>query len=128
METENQFDPQVVLTGAAKEATNAPLGRVDVGSSGTAYLVKVALPGVRHGIGNLKCTIGADGRVCIEGVVGGPRMLNDSKSLGMKAKLLCPTGPFTVSFSLPGPVDPRLASCSFGSDGILEVLVKAKMQ
>ncbi|KAK4852730.1 hypothetical protein QYF36_020170 [Acer negundo] len=32
-------------------------------------------------------------------------------------------GPFTVSFTLPGPVDPHLAKLVFRPDGILEVVV-----
>ncbi|TXG51877.1 hypothetical protein EZV62_021046 [Acer yangbiense] len=43
--------------------------------------------------------------------------------LGMKFQQLCPAGPFTVSFRLPGPVDPRLFSPNFRSDGIFEGVV-----
>nr|DAD22320.1 TPA_asm: hypothetical protein HUJ06_023783 [Nelumbo nucifera] len=37
---------------------------------------------------------------------------------------VCPPGPFTISFSLPVPVDPRLFLPDLRSDGILEVVMK----
>lgn len=41
----------------------------------------------------------------------------------MEYQQLTPPGPFTLSFSLPGPVDPRLFSPKFRDDGILEAVV-----
>lgn len=44
----SQMKPSVVLTGTAKEGSNAPpVGLVDIGTSEGAYLFRVALPGVR---------------------------------------------------------------------------------
>jgi len=37
----------------------------------------------------------------------------------MKIRKSCPPGPFTVSFNLPGPVDPRLFGVNFAW-GLLE--------
>lgn len=43
-----QLKPSVVLTGTAKEGSaGPPIGLVDIGESESAYLFRVALPGVR---------------------------------------------------------------------------------
>jgi len=45
----------------------------------------------------------------------------------MQTQNLCPPGQFTLSFRLPGPVDPHHFSGNFGTDGILEgIVMKAK--
>lgn len=73
--------------------------------------------------GSLKCSIQLDGRVCIEGVIAESQFIKtSSKMFEMKQQQLCPPGQFTVTFNLPGPVDPRLSTLSFRSDGILEVI------
>lgn len=77
--------------------------------------------------GNLRCNVQADGRVNIDGLVRDSALLNDMSCYEMKVEQLCPRGPFSVAFNLPGPVDPRLCSLNFRPDGILEVVVKAKM-
>ncbi|XP_057490550.1 increased DNA methylation 3-like [Actinidia eriantha] len=124
---ENQDKPVVVLTGTAKEGkAGLPLGTVDIGRSKNAYLFRVGLPGVRRNARDLKCDIHADGRVHIEGVVGDARIVKDKSAYDMKVKQLCPSGPFTVTFDLPGPVDPRLSFFNFRGDGILEVVVLSK--
>ncbi|XP_016463300.1 increased DNA methylation 3 [Nicotiana tabacum] len=116
--------PTVTLTGTAEKCAIGPsLGVVDIGNSENAYLFRVALPGVRNKC-NIKCDIQREGRVRIEGVVTESDVLkNSSKGYEMKVQQLSPPGPFTVSFNLPGPVDPRLCSPRFRSDGILEVIV-----
>lgn len=73
--------------------------------------------------GKVKCEIQRDGRVLIEGVITGGVLKDSSTTYQMKVQELCPPGPFTISFSLPGPVDPRLSSPTFRPDGILEVVV-----
>ncbi|PON90513.1 Alpha-crystallin, subunit A [Trema orientale] len=120
-----QLKPSVVLTGTAKQGSaGPPVGLVDVGESDGAYLFRVALPGLRKDQCKIKCEIQRDGRVHIEGVMTGVGILKDSSAVyQMKVQQLCPPGPFTISFSLPGPVDPRLFSPSFRPDGILEVVV-----
>lgn len=80
-------------------------------------------------VGKLKCGIEYEGKVNLEGVITDSRILDRSPSAyEMKVQQLCPPGPFTVSFNLPGPVDPRLFAPNFRSDGILEgVVMKQKM-
>lgn len=74
--------------------------------------------------GNLKCDIHTDGSVRIEGFVSDAQNLKyEWKNYEMKLQNLCPAGPFTISFNLPGTVDPRLFSPCFRPDGILEVVV-----
>ncbi|XP_023002579.1 increased DNA methylation 3-like [Cucurbita maxima] len=120
-----KLKPSVILTGTAKEGSSGPpIGLVDIGVSEGAYLFRVALPGVRKDRSKVKFEIKSDGRVHIEGVMTGPGLLKDSSAMyQMKVQQLCPPGSFTVSFKLPGPVDPRLSSPSFRPDGILEVVV-----
>lgn len=74
--------------------------------------------------GKVKCEIQRDGKVHIEGVITGVGVPKDSSAVfQMKVQQLCPPGPFSISFNLPGPVDPRLSSPTFRPDGILEVVV-----
>ncbi|KAG9151270.1 hypothetical protein Leryth_002826 [Lithospermum erythrorhizon] len=117
--------PAVTFTGTAEEGAIGPsFGIVDIGASKSGYLFRVALPGIRCNRCNLKCNIERDGRVHIEGVVMESEFLkNSSKVFEMKEQGLCPPGPFSITFNLPGSVDPRLCSPSFRPDGILEVVV-----
>ncbi|GLT94553.1 hypothetical protein SLE2022_122890 [Rubroshorea leprosula] len=118
--------PAVVLTGTAKQGSyGPPIGLIDVGVSHSAYLFRVALPGIRNNQSNIKCEIQRDGRVHIQGVVPDELGLlkGSSTVYQMKLQQRSPPGPFTISFNLPGPVDPRLFSPIFQADGILEVVV-----
>ena len=73
--------------------------------------------------GRLKCNIKMTGRVDIEGVITESKSIEaSSKPFKMIVQQICPPGPFTVSFNLPGSVDPRLCSLSF-KPVILEVVV-----
>ncbi|CAN4121297.1 unnamed protein product [Withania somnifera] len=116
--------PAITVAGVAEKCAIAPpLGLVDIGSSENAYLFRVALPGIRHKC-NIKCDIQREGRVRMEGLITESESLkNSSKGYQMKVQQLSPPGPFTVSFNLPGPVDPRLCSSHFRADGMLEVIV-----
>ena len=50
--------------------------------------------------------------------------LNDlPKGCEMKVQQIPAPGPFTITFNLPGPVDPRLCSPEFRTDGIFEAIV-----
>lgn len=59
-----------------------------------------------------------EGSVIGSGVPKGPSVVFE-----VKVQELCPPGRFSISFNLPGPVDPRLVSLNFKEDGILEVIV-----
>lgn len=119
----------IVLTGTARKGTGGPpVGVVDIGVSEAAYFFQVALPGVRKN-GQLSCEVECDGKVHIRGLssTGGSTITKESHVYHMNLQQLCPPGPFTLSFSLPGPVDPRLFSPKFRDDGIFEaVVVKLK--
>lgn len=44
-----KMKPPIVLTGTAKEgSTGPPIGLIDIGISQSAYLFRVALPGIRN--------------------------------------------------------------------------------
>lgn len=75
--------------------------------------------------GDLSCEIERDGKVHLQGVITGGELAkkNPKTEYHMNVAQLSPPGPFTISFKLPGPVDPRLFSPTFRSDGILEGVV-----
>ncbi|OIW13611.1 hypothetical protein TanjilG_07953 [Lupinus angustifolius] len=118
-------DHSLVLTGTAKRGIFGPsVGVVDIGISEAAYLFRVSLPGVKKLYNHFSCEIESDGRVEIRGLLGGGRsIMKQSRVFEMKTRQLCSPGPFTLSFSLPGPVDPRLFTPNFRSDGIFEGVV-----
>ncbi|KAL4198102.1 hypothetical protein AMTRI_Chr03g44210 [Amborella trichopoda] len=119
--------PSIHFTGTARDARLGPLvGLVDIGSCKDAYLFRVALPGVKKDHRQFSCEVECDGKVLIKGVTvtGEKNMLRHSRWFHMRTENLCPPGPFTLSFRLPGPVDPRLFYGTFGPDGILEAIVR----
>ncbi|GMJ10538.1 hypothetical protein like AT1G76440 [Hibiscus trionum] len=123
--SESKVKPSVVLTGSAKESYGPSIGGVDIGVSQNAFLFRVALPSIRNDQSNLKCEIQSNGRVVIQGMITqGTGVLEGlSSECEMRVEKFCTPGPFTISFTLPGSVDPRLFSPKFRPDGILEVVV-----
>ncbi|CAJ1963632.1 unnamed protein product [Sphenostylis stenocarpa] len=117
-------DSPVIITGSAlKGQFGSSVGIVDIGSSEVAYLFRVSIPGVTKNEGNISCDIEANGNVQIRGMVtGGRTLIKESRVFEMKFRELG-SGPFTLSFSLPGPVDPRLFLAKFKPEGILEGVV-----
>ncbi|XAR64287.1 hypothetical protein NMG60_11024564 [Bertholletia excelsa] len=127
---QSNSEASIVLTGTARRVGAAPaVGAVDIGVSKSAYFFQVALPGVRKEPGQLSCEVERDGKVHVRGVTstGAKNVERHSRVYEMKFQQHCPPGPFTVSFSLPGPVDPRLFLPNFRSDGILEAVVMKHM-
>nr|KYP63154.1 hypothetical protein KK1_017720 [Cajanus cajan] len=122
---ECSLDSSLILTGTARKGPFGPsVGVVDIGISKGAYLFRVSLPGVKKDSNQFSCDIESDGRVQIRGVLtGGRTIMKQSRIFQMNTRQLCPPGPFTLSFSLPGPVDPRLFAPNFRSDGIFEGVV-----
>ncbi|KAL7116435.1 hypothetical protein ACP275_03G004600 [Erythranthe tilingii] len=110
---------------ACRGVTAPPVGVVDIGVSKNAYYFCIALPGVKKDPGEFSCEIRREGKVYIQGVTttGGNTVSKYSRVFVMKMQQQCPPGPFTLLFSLPGPVDPRLFSPTFRSDGIFEGVV-----
>ncbi|KAG2268908.1 hypothetical protein Bca52824_063463 [Brassica carinata] len=116
-------EPVVTTTGTASKVTLGPsIGVVDIGVNKSAYFLQVALPGVCKDSGEFSCEIESDGKVILEGSTtkGCKTIKRHSRVFKMNIRKLCPPGPFRLSFSLPGPVDPRLFSPNFRSDGIFE--------
>ncbi|KAJ1434994.1 HSP20-like chaperone [Sesbania bispinosa] len=118
-------DSSLILTGTARRGLFGPsVGVVDIGISKVAYLFRASLPGVKKDFSQFSCDIESDGRVQIRGLLtGGRTITKQSRVFQMKIRQLCSPGPFTLSFSLPGPVDPRLFAPNFRSDGIFEGVV-----
>ncbi|KAK9075186.1 hypothetical protein SSX86_003507 [Deinandra increscens subsp. villosa] len=118
--------PTVTFSGTAKDVKDAPLlGLFDIGESQRAYIFRVSLPGVCKPQCNLRLDIQSDGRVEIKGLIRDSEFINNQTTNKYKPRVqqLPPAGNFSVSFNLPGRVDPRLVSPTFGKSGILEVVV-----
>ncbi|KAK9732587.1 hypothetical protein RND81_04G008100 [Saponaria officinalis] len=114
------------LTGsAAKGIVGSVIGLMDMGESEDSYLFRVALPGVKRENRAFQCEVESDGRVLIKGeTVTGEKTVNRySQEFVMQSRNLCPPGPFSISFQLPGPVDPQQFSGTFGTNAILEGIV-----
>ncbi|KAK2642388.1 hypothetical protein Ddye_024151 [Dipteronia dyeriana] len=107
--------------------TAPPMGLIGVGVNESSYHFRVSLPGISNTTqSNLKCEIGSDGTVCIQGVpvtTDSAAMQYSSAGHQMIFQQLSSPGPITVSFTLPGPVDPHMAELAFHPDGILDVVV-----
>ncbi|XVE94366.1 hypothetical protein REPUB_Repub02eG0002700 [Reevesia pubescens] len=118
-------DSFIILNGTAKKGiAGPPIGVLDIGVSKVAYFFRVAMPGVRKDYCEFSCEIESNGKVNLQGsTYGGGTIKKRSRVFQMRFQQLCPAGPFTLSFSLPGPVDPRLFSPNFRSDGIFEAVV-----
>lgn len=123
---ECMWEASISLTGTAREGrAGPPIGAVDIGVGSAAYLFRVSLPGVRKDNRQFSCDIEYDGKVHIQGVTstGDRTIVRHRRVYHMKIQNLCPPGQFSISFSLPGPVDPRLFSPNFRDDGIFEAVV-----
>ncbi|KAJ7967005.1 Increased DNA methylation 3 [Quillaja saponaria] len=110
------LDASVLLTGTARRGLfGPPVGVVDIGISKAAYLFRVALPGVKKdSSGQFSCEIESNGKVHIQGLTTGGRTIRKrSRVFNIKSQQLCSPGRFALSFSLPGPVDPRLCAPKF---------------
>ncbi|KAI3441060.1 SHSP domain-containing protein [Psidium guajava] len=123
-----QMKSAIVLRGTAKDGKpGPPVGVVDIGVAEKAFLFRVAVPGVDKEPGKLKCSVGANGRVEIKGEITDRGVLSSSSDVyRMITQQLSPTGPFSVYFNLPGPVDTRFTLANFRQDGILEVIAFKK--
>ncbi|XP_016496450.2 increased DNA methylation 2-like [Nicotiana tabacum] len=114
------------VTGSAAKGKIGPvLGLLDVGESEDSYLFRVSLPGVKRDERDFTSEVESDGKVFIKGMTtAGDRTVRKySQVFEMQTQNLCPTGQFSISFKLPGPVDPQQFSGNFGTDGIFEGIV-----
>ncbi|KAK0576630.1 hypothetical protein LWI29_020850 [Acer saccharum] len=118
-----QPNPFVVLDGTANSGCIGPaVGAFDIGESVSSYLFRVALPGVTKD----GSVVGMErnGHVCIKGVMPSSGILENSSSVfQMHVEQRCPTGPFKISFTLPGEIDARMVTSTYLPGGILEVTV-----
>uniref|UniRef100_A0A1J3JF22 SHSP domain-containing protein n=1 Tax=Noccaea caerulescens TaxID=107243 RepID=A0A1J3JF22_NOCCA len=117
----------VVLTGsAALGQIGHTVGLIDVAQSDDSYYFRVSLPGVSRDEKEFTCDIEPDGKIMIKGVTttGERTVCRDSQVFTMLTHNMCPPGHFTMSFQLPGPVSNKDFVGNFGSDGVLEGVVK----
>lgn len=117
----------VALTGvAALGKVGTGIGAVDIAESDDSYTFRVALPGVARDEKDFTCDINPDGMVTIKGVTttGEKTVCKQNQVFQMITQNLSPPGHFSISFKLPGPVNTEDFSGKFGTDGMLEGLVK----
>ncbi|KAL9235053.1 hypothetical protein vseg_009853 [Gypsophila vaccaria] len=117
----------VCLGGSAAVGSFGPLvGKVNIGEDADSYLFRVAIPGVARE--EFTCDVAPDGNILIKGVTttGEKIVYKHSMKFEMLTQNLCPPGPFSISFKLPGPVDSQRFTAHFGIDGTFEGLVKKK--
>ncbi|KAK0599283.1 hypothetical protein LWI29_003907 [Acer saccharum] len=115
------------LTGSAAMGHVGPIiGLMDVGECEDSYLFRVALPGVKRDDSEFSCWVDPTGKVSIRGITttGEKSVHRFSQVFEMKTQNLCPPGPFSMTFQLPGRVVVEEFSGNFGMDGILEGIVK----
>ncbi|XP_030960479.1 increased DNA methylation 2-like [Quercus lobata] len=114
------------LTGSAAMGQVGPvIGLMDIGECDDSYLFRVSLPGVKRDEREFSCEVEIDGKVLIQGVTttGEKTVYRYSQVFEMQTQNLCPPGHFSISFQLPGPVDPQQFCGNFGTDGVLEGIV-----
>ncbi|KAJ0013640.1 hypothetical protein Pint_19916 [Pistacia integerrima] len=119
------------LTGTAAMGRVGPIvGLMDIGEFDDSYLFRVALPGVKRNERDFSCEVDTSGKVLIRGVTttGEKSVYRYSQVFEMQSRNLCPPGYFSITFQLPGPVDPQQFTGNFGTDGILEGIVKKERQ
>ncbi|KAJ0840740.1 putative alpha crystallin/Hsp20 domain, HSP20-like chaperone, increased DNA methylation [Helianthus annuus] len=115
-----------LLTGTATMGQiGHNIGSIDIGECEDSYLFRVSLPGVKRDEREFSCEVEDDGKVSVRGVnvTGEKTVCRFDQIFEMQSQNLCPPGHFSVSFKLPGPVDPQQFSGNFGTDGILEGIV-----
>ncbi|XP_077211839.1 increased DNA methylation 3-like [Tasmannia lanceolata] len=115
--------PSIALTGATKEGATGPPS-VDIGIREDVYVFQVALPGETKYQCQFSCKVTRDGEVQLRGRIQTGETVIRGDEFEMKTQHPCPPGPFKVSFSLPGPVDPRMFKAEFYEDGVLQGMVK----
>ncbi|KAF4364760.1 hypothetical protein F8388_018436, partial [Cannabis sativa] len=126
--TKNGF----ALTGSAAAGPVGPtVGLVDIGECEDSYIFRISLPGVKRDESDFSCEVSSEGEVLIRGATttGEKTVHRYSQMFEMQTQNLCPPGRFSISFKLPGPVDPQQFSGKFGIDGILEgIVLKENLQ
>ncbi|XP_017976244.1 PREDICTED: alpha-crystallin domain-containing protein 22.3-like isoform X2 [Theobroma cacao] len=118
----------VALTGAAATGSIGPLrGLRNISESEDSYHFRVNVPGASMEKGDFSCDIEPDGTVVIKGIsTTGEKVVHwGSLVFEMLTQNLGPLGPFTISFQLPGPVNPQEVVSRL-ADGIFEAIVKKK--
>ncbi|AEE33156.1 Alpha-crystallin domain-containing protein 22.3 [Arabidopsis thaliana] len=123
----SQTKTGVALTGsAAMGKIGLTIGLVDIAESEDSYYFRVALPGVSRDEKEFSCEIEPDGKIMIKGATttGEQTVCKHNQIFKMLTQNLCPPGHFTINFQLPGPVSNEEFNGNFGSDGVLEGVVK----
>ncbi|KAF8023037.1 hypothetical protein BT93_F0508 [Corymbia citriodora subsp. variegata] len=101
---------------------------VDITESEDSYLFQVSLPGVRRDQ-SFNCELDVDGEVVISGMIAvGEKMIHRLGEVFVR-KMENPhqPRPFSLSFQLPGPIDPGQLNMNFGRGTIFEGVVKKQM-
>ncbi|KAJ0673145.1 putative HSP20-like chaperone, increased DNA methylation [Helianthus annuus] len=116
-----------LLTGSATMGQiGQSIGNIDIGECEDSYLFRVC---VKRDEREFICEVEDDGKISTRGVTvtGEKTVCRFDQIFEMQPQKLCPPGHFSISFKLPGPVDPEQFSGNFGTNGILEgIVMKAR--
>lgn len=104
------------------------IGTMDIAESEDSYLFQVSLPGVRRDR-SFSCELDMNGEVVISGmIVTSEKMIHRLGEVFVrKTENLYQPSPFSLSFQLPGPIDPVQSNLNFGRDAIFKGVVKKQM-
>lgn len=76
---------------------------------------------------DFRCDVEPDGKIFIKGVTTtGEKTVVKNSQIFKMTQNLCPPGHFSISFRLPGPVNHQQLTGFFGTNGILEGIVKKR--
>ncbi|CAL1386768.1 unnamed protein product [Linum trigynum] len=116
----------IALSGiAAMQKIGSGIGQMNIGESDGFYIFRVSLPGVSGNDRSFSCVVDPTGMVEIQGVstTGEQVVEKPPQVFFMETQNLCPPGPFSIKFRLPGPVLTDQLRSSF-VDGMFEGIVR----
>ncbi|XP_030460704.1 alpha-crystallin domain-containing protein 22.3-like [Syzygium oleosum] len=115
-------------SSAAMQRIGPIIGTVDIAESEDSYLFQVSLPGVRRDQ-SFSCELDMDGEVVISGMIatGEKMILRLGEVFVRKTENPYQPRPFSLSFQLPGPINPVQSNLTFRRDAIFEGVVKKQM-
>ncbi|CAI0409914.1 unnamed protein product [Linum tenue] len=116
----------IALSGAAAvQKIGSGIGQMNIGESDGFYIFRISLPGVSGNDNSFSCVVDPTGMVEIHGVstTGEQVVEKPPQVFFMETRNLCPPGPFSIKFRLPGPVLPDQLRSSF-VDGMFEGIVR----
>ncbi|GAV90103.1 hypothetical protein CFOL_v3_33512, partial [Cephalotus follicularis] len=119
----------ISLTGSAATGSIGPILRLmALGETDDSYYFRVNLPGVSSNENDFSCEILSNGKIIISEITttGEKTLCRHGQVFTMITQNLPPPGRFSMSFQLPGPVDPPRFRGQF-LNGVLEGIIKKRV-